>query len=190
MIVLHLPFPPSVNHYYRHIGHCTLISRKGREYRQAVKDLLVDRGLIEMHGPLDVVVELYPPDLRRRDCDNAMKAIFDSMQHGGVYRDDSQIVRMEVWKRWRVKGGLAIVIIRELNDARSNQSSAPLHIQQDRSDCSDRGLATRLPPGQRRQVRRQGGTQESKDGGPEEGSVVSEPRDRTPGEGPCSNKSS
>jgi hypothetical protein len=29
---LTLPYPPSVNHYYRRVGPRTLISREGREY--------------------------------------------------------------------------------------------------------------------------------------------------------------
>lgn len=33
MVVLELPFPPSVNHYYRRVGGATLISREGRRCR-------------------------------------------------------------------------------------------------------------------------------------------------------------
>ena len=38
-----LPFPPSVNRYYRHVGYRTLLSREGREYRAMVLSLLAGR---------------------------------------------------------------------------------------------------------------------------------------------------
>ena len=34
VIELELPFPPSVNHYYRRVGPRTLISREGRRFRE------------------------------------------------------------------------------------------------------------------------------------------------------------
>jgi Holliday junction resolvase RusA-like endonuclease len=88
-----LPFPPSVNRYYRNIGYRTLLSRAGREYRRQVCSLLAGRVQQPLTGPLEVQLDLYPPDRRRRDLDNANKAIWDSLQHAGAYLDDSQIKR-------------------------------------------------------------------------------------------------
>jgi crossover junction endodeoxyribonuclease RusA len=115
MLTLELPFPPSVNHYYRHIGHCTLISKRGRQYREAVMALLAGMGLEALTGPLSLVLELYPPDRRRRDADNSQKAVLDSLAHGGAFRDDSQIVHLETWKCSPIRGGKAIVRIKELS---------------------------------------------------------------------------
>ena len=39
-----LPFPPSVNWYYRHVGDRTLLSREGREYREIVCSLFSRGG--------------------------------------------------------------------------------------------------------------------------------------------------
>lgn len=33
MLILEIPYPPSVNHYYRRVGNRMLISREWREYR-------------------------------------------------------------------------------------------------------------------------------------------------------------
>ncbi len=44
MIELELPFPPSVNHYYRRVGPRTLISREGRRFRERVCALLAAAG--------------------------------------------------------------------------------------------------------------------------------------------------
>ncbi|MBL8810622.1 MAG: RusA family crossover junction endodeoxyribonuclease [Planctomycetaceae bacterium] len=88
-----LPFPPSVNRYYRNIGYRTLLSREGREYRTAVCSLLAGRVGQPLQGLLEVQLDLFPPDARRRDWDNFQKGIWDSLQHAGVYLDDSQVKR-------------------------------------------------------------------------------------------------
>lgn len=88
-----LPFPPSVNRYYRNVGYRTLLSRDGREYRKRVCSQLAGRVGQPLSGPLEVQLDLFPPDRRRRDWDNFQKGIWDSLQHAGVYQDDSQIKR-------------------------------------------------------------------------------------------------
>ena len=116
MIEIELPYPPSVNHYYRRVGPRTLISREGRAYREKVCSLLADLGLPGFTGPLDVEVEVFPPDNRRRDIDNLQKSLLDSMQHGGLYEDDSQIVKITIDKRDSVAGGFVIVRVQEHDD--------------------------------------------------------------------------
>ncbi len=96
MLEFVLPFPPSVNRYYRHVGYRTLLSREGREYRRQVYSLLAGRVGQPLSGPLEVQLDLYPPDRRRRDWDNFQKAIWDALQHAGVYHDDSQVKRAVV----------------------------------------------------------------------------------------------
>ena len=64
-----LPFPPSVNRYYRHVGYRTLLSREGREYRESVLALLAGRVGQPLSGQLQVQLDLFPPDARRRDWD-------------------------------------------------------------------------------------------------------------------------
>ncbi len=99
VVRLSLPYPPSVNHYYRRVGPKTLISRDGRLFRERVLSLLVVKRLATFGGSIAVRVEVYPPDGRRRDLDNILKSLLDALQHGGVYRDDSQIVRLVIEKR-------------------------------------------------------------------------------------------
>ena len=113
MIELELPYPPSVNHYYRHVGPRTLISREGRLYRERVAAELHVLGIEPAAGALVVTIELYPPDRRRRDADNTQKALLDALQHGGAYQDDSQIVKLTVEKYEPVAGGRVIVRIKQ-----------------------------------------------------------------------------
>jgi len=116
MIEVELPFPPSVNHYYRRVGPRTLISREGRRFREKIASVLAALGLRPMTGPLEVHVEVYPPDRRRRDIDNVQKALFDALEHGGAYFDDSQIVKLAIEKCAPVPGGRTIVRIRRRKD--------------------------------------------------------------------------
>lgn len=112
MLLVELPYPPSVNHYYRHVGFRTLISRVGRAYRQAVCAILRRARVRPMVGPLAVGIDLYPPDRRRRDADNAQKALLDALQHGRAFGDDSQIKKLlTIMRETVVPGGRAIVCI-------------------------------------------------------------------------------
>lgn len=105
-----LPYPPSVNRYWRSIGRGrVLISRDGREYREAVCARLV--GAQAAVGRLAVTIQATMPDRRARDLDNVLKATLDALTHGGAWMDDSQIddlrvVRVGVGK----PGGLVVTV--------------------------------------------------------------------------------
>lgn len=104
-----LPFPPTVNTYWRFTTKGVLISASGRSYRTntiaAVLEQLKKRPKA-ITGPVEITLILNPPDKRRRDLDNYLKAIFDSLTHAGVWEDDSQIKKMEVKWGEAVKGEL------------------------------------------------------------------------------------
>jgi len=91
-----------------------LISREGRRFRQRVCAILTVSGVRPLEGPLSVQIEVDPPDNRWRDIDNVQKALLLSLQHGGAYRDDSQIVRLAIEKRGAVERGRTIVRIGRL----------------------------------------------------------------------------
>jgi len=64
-------------------------------------------------GRLAVEIYVYPPDRRRRDLDNILKNLLDSMQHAGVYKDDQQIDRLLVIRMPDI-GGYVDVVIKEI----------------------------------------------------------------------------
>ncbi len=109
MIELSLPFPPSVNHYWRRVGSRTLVSRTGREYRAAIETLLHSHASSPLLGRLAVEIDVYPPDRRRRDLDNLLKALIDALAHAGLYADDSQIDRLLIERRGPLAGGRVVV---------------------------------------------------------------------------------
>jgi len=120
MLTFALPYPPSINHYWRRVGPRTLISRQGRKFRQdvevAVRRTGGLRGRLPLLGQLAVEVLLHPPDRRRRDLDNTLKATLDAMQHAGVYQDDSQIADLAIRRCEPCDGGCAIVRVGPLHE--------------------------------------------------------------------------
>lgn len=110
-----LPWPPTVNTYYRHvvIGRSprTLISETGRRYREAVNTLVASTAPKRLEGDLTVHVEAWFPDRRRRDLDNLLKSLLDSLTHAGVWDDDSQVVDLRISKAPLI-GGMVKVNIR------------------------------------------------------------------------------
>ena len=104
-----LPYPPSVNHYWRRAGSRTFISREGRVFRKKVVRILAAMGTRPMDGRLRVVVEVYPPDNRKRDLDNVLKALLDALQHGGAFHDDFQIDQLSVLRHGKTAGGCVSV---------------------------------------------------------------------------------
>ena len=95
-LVLTLPWPPSVNRYWRHVavGHQirAILSREAREYKNAVwTTVMAQRAAQGILWPVSVDVLLTPPDKRTRDIDNYNKGLFDALTEAGVWQGDHLI---------------------------------------------------------------------------------------------------
>ena len=94
-----LPWPPSVNHYWRTVRGRTLISAAGRQYRGAAVSSALAGTPARFGGvPIELHITAWMPDARRRDVDNLLKAPLDALAHAGIYADDSQIVELSIRK--------------------------------------------------------------------------------------------
>jgi crossover junction endodeoxyribonuclease RusA len=119
MIEVTLPYPPSTNRIWRTptkgpLAGRTLLSEKGRRYRaDAASALLIARVPRASFGDarLSVGIVACPPDRRRRDLDNVLKALLDALVHADVIADDSQIDRLAVERGPVVQGGSVRVLI-------------------------------------------------------------------------------
>lgn len=115
---IRLPFPPSINGYWRAFKRgniCTqIISKKGRDYRLAVEDKMFSYDYKTLYGKLQVEIDLYPPDKRKRDLDNYMKSTLDALTHVGIWEDDSQIDSLTMRRGIIVKGGCVDIQIKQL----------------------------------------------------------------------------
>ncbi|HHX3461811.1 TPA: RusA family crossover junction endodeoxyribonuclease [Legionella pneumophila] len=112
-----LPYPPSINHYYKRTPKGLALSKKGIQYRHDAFYLLHKHRNHCKDKRLAVTINLFPPDKRRRDIDNILKCLLDSMQHAGVYDDDNQIDMLTIIRRHIVKDGSVAVWISECSSS-------------------------------------------------------------------------
>ena len=108
-LLLMLEWPPSVNHYWRASGNRRYISPRGMAFRQHVISTMPTNWLA-FKGRLQVRIDAYPPDYRRRDLDNILKAILDSLEHAKAYLDDNQIDKIMVIRRDVISGEGKVII--------------------------------------------------------------------------------
>lgn len=111
-----LPFPPSINHYFSYYQGRPVLSKEARAYRHLVRRIARAKGVKPLMGALNVHIDIFPPDKRRRDIDNCFKSVLDALQHAGVFWDDSQIIVLHAVKHPSAQDGYVIVEIRELED--------------------------------------------------------------------------
>ena len=106
-IVLHLPWPPTVNSYYKITKHGQrYLDKKVREYRDTLHSA-VEQQAPGLHLTDTLFMEgyLFPPDRRKRDLDNYMKGLLDALTNSGIWEDDSLIDQLHIYRGETVKEG-------------------------------------------------------------------------------------
>ena len=106
-LILNLPWPPTVNSYYSKTKRGVYISKKGAAFRDAVQLACKEQMAfgLKLDGRLSVCTILYPPDKRRRDLDNYMKALLDALTHAKVWVDDEQIDELAIHRGKKIPAG-------------------------------------------------------------------------------------
>ncbi len=110
MVRLELPYPPSVNTYWRANGHRRFISPAGVKFTNEVSQIVQEvnpRRFGDKQVAVSIVI--HPRSKRKFDLDNTLKAILDALMKANVYNDDSQIERIEIKRGEAVKGGMAVI---------------------------------------------------------------------------------
>lgn len=103
-----LPWPPTVNHYYTVARGRKILSTKGRAYKAyAVKCMTVQRiaKLDAEAAPFGLHILARPPDKRRRDLDNLLKPIIDSLVDYGAIPDDWMVHDIRIQRLNRIDDG-------------------------------------------------------------------------------------
>ena len=126
---LYLPFPPTVNNYYKKSkAGGRYISEKGRLFRALVEEAVVEQ-LPFVHIDERVLVEavIFPPDRRKRDIANYEKALSDSLTEAGLWEDDELIDQYFMYRGVVVKGGQVFIRITEAGPLISDPGMLPVN---------------------------------------------------------------
>jgi crossover junction endodeoxyribonuclease RusA len=111
-IEVFLPYPPSINKYYVHTRFGSRIGKSGKKYRQDVLQCVMEQGVgLNINSRICVEIIAHVPDKRKRDLDNILKALLDSLTKADVWVDDSIIDQLTVYRGEVIKDGLVIVKI-------------------------------------------------------------------------------
>ncbi len=97
MISLVLPYPPSANRYWRHVGRNVVVSAEAKAYRILVKQHCLLSGVKPIRGDVSASIMVYRPR-KIGDLDNTQKVLLDALC-GAAYDDDRQIVELHAWRR-------------------------------------------------------------------------------------------
>lgn len=101
-----LPYPPSLNVYWRNFRGRMVLSAEAKKYKRQVYEIFNDADLkgsskfwavgSNITGPSKLAVGLSIDVYRPRksgDLDNTLKAILDSL-NGNLYEDDRQVIEI------------------------------------------------------------------------------------------------
>lgn len=103
MSSLILPYPISLNRYWRNFRGRQVVSVEARAYKASAAWTAAKVGLKPLAGKVALAITLHPKkpkratgkDARCMDLDNAMKIAIDAL-NGVAYGDDSQIVSLHI----------------------------------------------------------------------------------------------
>jgi len=121
LIILYLPYPPSVNNYWITSGNRKFLSKRGREFKEQVVAYVIEKNvpkLGEMAVQIDII--LRPRNKRLMDIDNSCKAILDSIQDAGIIDDDSQVWKLTIERGITHTGGSCVVMIEEYKEHKND----------------------------------------------------------------------
>jgi crossover junction endodeoxyribonuclease RusA len=119
-MILALPYPPTANHLHAVFKGRKILSAAGRAYYEEVG--LIARSQIRAVGVrefgadvrIEYELDVFPPDRRRRDLSNVLKAFEDALTAAGMWADDSQVDHFTVRRRAPCAGGQLCAVIRAL----------------------------------------------------------------------------
>ena len=111
-LVLCLPWPPTLNHYYTVARNRKILDRAGRDYKEACRMALVGWDAPEepLDGQLQITMTFRPPAFiksavrkqrwgkRKWDLSNRIKPVEDALVENRILRDDCAIHHLYLHK--------------------------------------------------------------------------------------------
>ena len=106
--------PVSVNLMYRTYRGRPILSKRGRQYKKDTKLYIEDCNIEPMTGNLSLTVEMYFKDKRKRDVDNHLKSLIDSLE-GVLFENDTQIYEIIARKHIGCKANQTVIELSEFS---------------------------------------------------------------------------
>ena len=107
--------PPTVNHYWGKRGKAWYTLKKVQMFKERLAWIVLskkeNRKIISTiwNRDIEMDIEVYIHDRRRRDIDNMLKGIMDALK-GVVYSDDSLVSSVRISKKMAEKPKTIIVV--------------------------------------------------------------------------------
>lgn len=118
MLILYLPYPPSVNAYWLTSGRRKYLSKRGRDFKEQVQEYVIANQVPKLGDiPIQVDIILRPRSKKLMDIDNCAKAVLDSLQDAGVFDNDSQVWKLTIERGIKHTGGSCVVMIDEYKES-------------------------------------------------------------------------
>jgi crossover junction endodeoxyribonuclease RusA len=103
-IRLTMPIPPSINHCYFYRGGKKIKTQTARDFEKEVA-LIMRKIDYRFPDKTKIICEMsyFFPDNIRRDAHNTIKLCLDSVERGGLYKDDRYVLpRIMDWEiEWK-----------------------------------------------------------------------------------------
>lgn len=91
---------------WKHAGGKHYLTKAALAYYSQVAWVIKSAGMaMQIDSRLEVEVDIYPPDKRKRDLSNVIKVVEDACTKAGLWQDDSQIDRLVLQRMPPIKGG-------------------------------------------------------------------------------------
>ena len=91
-----------------------IIKKEGKDYKNFVGLYAKANKIVKTCGKVAVSIEIYPPDKRKRDIDNVLKVLNDSLVEANVIEDDSNIDVLHIERKAVIKDGKILLTITPL----------------------------------------------------------------------------
>lgn len=117
MLLLNLPYAPSVNTYWRRGRFSTYLSPIGREYKQKVAEYVIENKVPKLGDTrVKITMIIRPRSKRKFDIDNLAKSVLDaiSQEGAGIIDDDEQVDELHIIRGEPIKNGRIVVTIEEI----------------------------------------------------------------------------
>lgn len=109
VLVLNLPFPPSLNNLFVNVrGKGRVPSVRYKNWRERATQAMWGQRMIAFSGPVEI--HIVYEDAGQADLDNLSKGLIDHLVHHRLIYDDSRKIVRKVTLEWgHVKGAVVTV---------------------------------------------------------------------------------